>query len=79
MNILHINKFHYLRGGSEKVYFAKANLLEHHGHKSLFFFMHHPENLPCETSNYFIPHVDLINTNGLVSQFTTAGRIFYSF
>lgn len=78
MNILHINKFHYLRGGSEVVYFGTANLLEHHGHKSLFFSMHYPENLPCETSNYFMPYVDLVSSNGMISQLKTAGRIIYS-
>jgi glycosyltransferase involved in cell wall biosynthesis len=79
MKILLINKFHYLRGGSEVVYFGTANLLEHHGHKSLFFSMNHPDNLPCETSNFFMPYVDLVTNNGLVSQFKTAGRILYSF
>ena len=79
MNILHINKFHYLRGGSEMVYFGTANLLEHYGHKSLFFSMYHSENLPSETSNYFMPYVDLINSNGMISQLKTAGRILYSF
>ena len=78
MNILHINKFHYLRGGSEMVYFGTANLLEQHGHKSLFFSMQHPENLPCETSNYFMPYVDLVHSNGMISQLKTAGRILYS-
>jgi len=78
MNILHINKFHYLRGGSEVVYFGTANLLEHHGHKSLYFSMHHPDNLPCETSNYFMPYVDLVSSNGMISQIKTAGRILYS-
>ena len=77
MNILHINKFHYLRGGSEVVYFGTSKLLESHGHKSLFFSMHYPENLQCETSNYFMPYVDLVNTNGLVSQFKNNRRILY--
>ena len=79
MNILHINKFHYLRGGSETVYFGTANILESHGHKSLFFSMHHPENIPCETSNYFMPYVDLdAPAKGVINQIKAAGRILYS-
>lgn len=80
MNILHINKFHHLHGGCEAVYLRTANLLESYGHKSLFFSMHHPENLPCETSDYFIPYVDL-NSNGInmMGQFKAVGRILYSF
>ncbi|MCF6153468.1 MAG: glycosyltransferase family 1 protein [Candidatus Kuenenia stuttgartiensis] len=79
LNVLHINKFHYLRGGSEAVYFGTAKILESHGHKSLFFSMHHPDNIPCETSNYFMPYVDL-NTNrtGIGNQLKNAGRILYS-
>src|SRR3990172_12873930 len=79
MNILHINKFHYLKGGAERVYFETTHLLESYGHRSIFFSMYNPENFPCETSNYFMPYVDLVTTNGMKSQIKTAGRILYSF
>jgi hypothetical protein len=32
MNIFYINKFHYLKGGAEKVYFETAHLLESYGY-----------------------------------------------
>lgn len=79
MNILHINKFHYLRGGAEAVYFKTAELLEAHGHNSVFFSMHNPENLPCETSEFFMPCVDLIAKHSIASQLKIAGRLLYSF
>lgn len=79
MNILHINKFHYLRGGAEAVYLNTARGLEAYGCNSVFFSMKHPQNLPCETSNYFMPYVDLIDKNGFINQIKTAGRILYSF
>jgi len=41
--------------------------------------MQHPENLPCKTSNYFMPYVDLVNSTGFIPQLKTAGRILYSF
>lgn len=78
MNILHINKFHYLRGGSEVAYFMTARLLEDHGHRSVFFSMHHPDNLPCETAECFMSYVDLNSSNGFVSELKMAGRILYS-
>ncbi|MBZ0190089.1 MAG: glycosyltransferase family 4 protein [Candidatus Kuenenia stuttgartiensis] len=79
LNVLHINKFHYMRGGSETIYFETAKLLESHGHKSLFFSMQHPENLSCETRNYFMPYVDLnTNSNGIINQLKSTGRILYS-
>lgn len=45
MKILLVNKFHYLRGGSEKYYFELANLLKSKGHTVAFFSMKHPENI----------------------------------
>ncbi len=67
-----------MRGGSESVYFGTSKLLEAHGHKSLFFSMHHQENSPCEISKYFVPYIDLnMNSNGIMGQLRTAGRIIY--
>ena len=80
MNILHINKFHYLRGGSEVVYFNTSKLMESHGHNSIYFSMHHQANIPGETNNYFMPYVALdSNGNGIMEKIKTAGRILYSF
>jgi len=80
LNVLHINNFHYMRGGSEAVYFNTAHALEKRGHKSVFFSMSHPQNLPCETEEYFVSHIDL-NKNGttIISQIKTAARILYYF
>lgn len=78
LRVLHINKFHYMKGGSEMVYFGTVNALERHGHRSIFFSMHHPENLPCETSEYFMPHVDFNRCDSVISQLKVAGRVLYS-
>jgi len=67
-----------MRGGSEAVYFRTADILKSQGHMSLFFSMHYQENIPCETSNFFMPYVDLVNSNGLINQVKNAGRILYS-
>jgi glycosyltransferase involved in cell wall biosynthesis len=58
MKILLINKFHYLKGGSEKVYFATKDLLEKHGHQVVFFSMADKHNVPCDESEYFVENVD---------------------
>ncbi|MEP9410024.1 MAG: glycosyltransferase family 4 protein [Candidatus Brocadia sp.] len=80
LTILHSNKFHYFRGGAETVYLNTARIMESYGHRSVFFSMHHPQNLPCDTKDYFLPYVEL-NTNGhsVKNQMKTAGRILYSF
>jgi len=78
LTILHVNKFHYLKGGSEVVYFQTAQVLESHGHKSLFFSMHHPDNQPCVTSDFFVPFIDFNKLEGLKENIRGAGRILYS-
>ncbi len=59
MKILLVNKFHYLRGGSEKYYFELANLLKSRGHTVAFFSMKHPENITTGDKEYFIDEIDL--------------------
>lgn len=78
MHILQVNKFHYLRGGSERVYFGTAGVLEQYGHRVKYFSMLHPENLPCDTSDYFMPDVDLNVDGNYKSQLRIALRILYS-
>jgi len=58
MKILLINKFHYLKGGSEKVYFSTKDVLEKNGHQVVFFSMNDKRNVPCEQDKYFVSNVD---------------------
>lgn len=53
MKILQINKYHYLRGGSESVYFNTSELLKQHGHEILFFATKHPKNIHCDFDHFF--------------------------
>ena len=78
MNILHVNKFHYEKGGSEAVYFRTADILSAQGHNSYFFSMVHPNNVPCCTDNYFVSHIDLNSTLSIQQQIRTVARILYS-
>ncbi len=72
-----VNKFFYLRGGSERVMFDTARLLESRGHSVRFFSMAHPENLPHPDSVHFVPFVDLRAPSSLSQRLRTAGRILY--
>lgn len=54
MKILLINNFHYLKGGSETVYFNTARLLEQAGHSVVFFSVKRDENISTPFSKYFI-------------------------
>lgn len=53
MKILLINACHYLRGGSETVYFNTARLLKDKGHEVYFFSTSDPQDLVSEFNKYF--------------------------
>lgn len=64
MRVLMVNKFHYLKGGSETYHFAVGESLEAAGNDVAWFAMEDPRNLPCRQSRYFVPASDY---NGKVS------------
>lgn len=59
MKILLVNKFHYLKGGSEKYYFELAELLKEHGHEVAFFSMEDEKNIETGNKEYFVEKIDL--------------------
>ena len=65
MKILMVNKFHYLKGGSEKYYFEFAELLKEKGHEVAFFSMENEKNIHTNNKEYFVPQVDLNSNNKL--------------
>jgi glycosyltransferase involved in cell wall biosynthesis len=79
LKVLHINKFHHVAGGAEAVYFRTAEILERHGHSSVFFAMNHPNNLPCKTEEFFMPYIDIENTRSLNDFIMAICRNLYSF
>ncbi len=78
MKILQVNKFFYLRGGSERYYFDLCDLLAGRGHEVLHFSMAHPRNRPSPQQDSFMSHIDLNATDGLVEKVSAVGRILYS-
>ena len=59
MKILMVNKFHYLKGGSEKYYFELAELLKENGHEVAFFSMKDEKNIKTDCKEYFVEPIDL--------------------
>lgn len=59
MKILMVNKFHYLKGGSEKYYFELAELLREHGHEVAFFSMKDEKNIKTDCKEFFVEQIDL--------------------
>lgn len=63
MKILMVNKFHYLKGGSEKYYFDLAKLLLEHGHEVAFFSMKNDKNIKTDCKEYFVENSDMDSKN----------------
>lgn len=54
MKILLINNHHYIRGGSESVYFNTGKLLESKGHQVIYFSVKNEQNEKYGSNKYFI-------------------------
>lgn len=65
MKVLLVNKFHYLKGGSEKYYFELAKLLRERGHEVAFFSMQNEKNIKIDCKEYFVENIDLNSNNKL--------------
>ena len=76
--LLSVNSYHYLRGGSEAVYFNHAALFAERGWRSRFFSMHHPENIPCNEQEYFADCIDYGGAGGAKKSLGNALKIIYS-
>lgn len=59
MKVLLVNKFHYLKGGSEKYYFELGELLKENGHEVAFFSMEDEKNIKTGCKEYFVKPIDL--------------------
>lgn len=55
MNILFLNNYYYLRGGSERVFFGEMALMKKNGHQISAFARKHPDDFPTVYSRFFPP------------------------
>ena len=78
MKILLVNKFHYIKGGSETYYFSLAEALKRQGHQVIFFAMKSEQNFPCDQSNYFVDNVDYNGKQTIFTQIKISFKIIYS-
>lgn len=78
MKILLVNKFHYIKGGSETYYFGLGELLEKSGHDVIYFSMKDDKNKPCPQEKYFVENVDFNAHMGKFKLMKTALKMLYS-
>ena len=68
MKILFINKFFYLNGGSERVFFQERDFLRQEGHTVIDFSMKDERNLPSPYADYFVANIDYHETKKYLSK-----------
>lgn len=73
MRILLVNKFHWMKGGSETYYFGLGKMLKEHGHEVAYFSMEDEKNIKTGDKEYFVDASDM-NSNNI----TKALSIIYS-
>ena len=78
MRILQVNKFFYVRGGSERYYFDLCDLLTARGQAVAHFSMKDDRNLPSDQARYFVSSIDLNACKGIGPKARAAARILYS-
>lgn len=78
MRILMVNKFFYIKGGSETYYFALKRKLEREGHTVIDFSMKDDKNFDSPYTNYFVENVDYSKEATLGSKIKMALNIIYS-
>lgn len=78
MKILMVNKFFYIKGGSETYYFSLKKLLESKGHTVIDFSMHDIRNFPSEYNKYFVDNVDYNSKGNTVSKIRAGINVIYS-
>ncbi len=78
MRILQVNKFFYVKGGSERYFFDLCDLLGERGHEVLHFSMRHERNEESAQSEYFVSGIDLNAGMGVRGKVAAALRVLYS-
>jgi glycosyltransferase involved in cell wall biosynthesis len=78
MRILQVNKFFYLRGGSERYFFDLCRLLKERGHEVMHFSMQHHRNQASGQQEYFVSEIDLNALRGFHGRAEAALRVLYS-
>ncbi|MEJ2212151.1 MAG: glycosyltransferase [Anaerolineae bacterium] len=81
IKILLINKFYYLRGGTERYCFDVTRLLRQEGHTVIPFSMAHERNLDGEYARYFVDEISLERSTGQrrpLANLWAAARAVYS-
>ncbi len=76
MKVLLVNKFHYMKGGSERYYFTLADAFKALGYEVIFFAMQDEKNIKCDQDKYFVSNSSV--KGGIKSKMNMVLHIAYS-
>lgn len=78
MKILFANKFFFLNGGSERVFFQERDYLTRNGHSVIDFSMQDERNFPSPHSEFFVPNISYHGVQGYRSKLQLAISFVHS-
>ncbi|MCK9294118.1 MAG: glycosyltransferase family 4 protein [Desulfobulbaceae bacterium] len=78
MKVLLANKFFYMNGGSERVFFQEREFLLKEGSKVMDFSMQDPRNWDSPYSDYFIENINYKSAGGMGGKIKTAFSFIHS-
>jgi len=78
MEILSLNNYNYLRGGSEKVFFGEMDLLKAHGHDVVAFARNTSRDIPATYSHLFPKDIKTDSTKLSFKSLSTLFEVVYS-
>lgn len=78
MKILMVNKFFYIKGGSETYYFSLKKLLEENGHEVIDFSMKDEKNFESKYTDFFVEGIDYNKKQSIFSKIKSGAKIIYS-
>ena len=78
MKVLLVNKFFFIKGGAETVYFQERDMLKQAGVQVIDFSMHHDNNFPSDYADYFVSNVDYHQESNLLGGLKTAVNFIHN-
>lgn len=78
MKILLANKFFFLNGGSEKVFFQERDFLQNEGFRIIDFSMADPRNFSSPYADFFVPKIDFHSQGTLWKKLAQVSRFIHS-
>jgi glycosyltransferase involved in cell wall biosynthesis len=78
MKVLFVNKFFFLKGGSERAFFSERDYLMKHGIEVIDFSMKDSRNAYSAYAPFFVTHINYANCSGFLPTMKQAAKFIHS-